>query len=350
MSVAISPETAVNREVIISADSHVMEPPDLWSKALSSRFGDQAPSFPPHKVGEGFQHHPGGQNPHERVKEMAQDGVSAEVLYPTLGLGLFSLDDPALQEACFRVYNDWLLEYCQPALDRLVGIAAISVYNIDQALKELRRCRDGGLKGALIWEAPHPDLPFPSSHYEPLWAAAQDLDMPISLHILTGHGYVKNRPEGVERYRGSVNHKTTEAVNALFDFTHYGILDRYPELKLVMVEHEVGWLPYYVQQWDYYFRRFRKVNPLPINKAPGEYIARQVYCTFFNDPIGTKLLNWWGAENCMWSNDFPHENSTWPRSREVIARDLGSLPEATRARLVRDNVVRLYKMRVPEPV
>ena len=89
MSVAISPETAVNREVIISADSHVMEPPDLWSKALSSRFGDQAPSFPPHKVGEGFQHHPGGQKPHERVKEMAQDGVSAEVLYPTLGLRLF---------------------------------------------------------------------------------------------------------------------------------------------------------------------------------------------------------------------------------------------------------------------
>ncbi|HLY65035.1 MAG TPA: amidohydrolase, partial [Chloroflexota bacterium] len=131
-------------EVLISADSHVMEPHDLWENALSPRFGDQAPKFKKLAVGESFQHHPGGTDPHARVKEMAQDGVSAEVLYPTLGLGLFGLDDPALQEACFKVYNDWLIDYCRVNLDRLIGIAAIPMYNIDAALAELRRCHEAG--------------------------------------------------------------------------------------------------------------------------------------------------------------------------------------------------------------
>jgi predicted TIM-barrel fold metal-dependent hydrolase len=340
-------------ELLISADSHVMEPHDLWEKALTPRFGDAAPKFKKLAVGESFQHHAGGTDPHARVKEMAQDGVSAEVLYPTLGLSLFGLDDAKLQEACFQVYNDWLMDYCKVSPDRLIGIAAIAVYDIDVAVKELRRCKEAGLKGAIVWEVPHADLPFHSSHYDPFWAACQELDMPLSLHILTGHGYVKTRGlngTGVEHYRGSVNIKTYDAMNAVFDLVFYGILERYPRLKLVMVEHEIGWIPWLMQQWDYYYNRFKKVNPPPITMNPSEYYKRQVYATFFNDHVGTETLAFWKDNNCMWSNDFPHENSTWPNSRKVIERDLGSLPEATRAELVRGTVVDLYKLRVPEPV
>ncbi|HEX6513878.1 MAG TPA: hypothetical protein VF157_16360, partial [Chloroflexota bacterium] len=104
------------------------------------------------------------------------------------------------------------------------------------------------------------------------------------------------------------------------------------------------------QQWDYYYNRFKKTNPPPIRMNPSEYYKRQAYATFFNDHVGTQTLGFWKDSNCMWSNDFPHENSTWPRSREVIARDLGHLPEDTRAKLVRGTVVDLYKLRVPEPV
>ncbi|HZU07964.1 MAG TPA: amidohydrolase family protein [Chloroflexota bacterium] len=352
---SVSPE-ARPAEVIISADSHVMEPHDLWVKRLPAAFREQAPRFPEPKLGEGFQAHPGGHDPHERVKEMAVDGVSAEVLYPTLALSLFGLDDAALQEACFQVYNDWLIEYCQVAPERLVGIPAIAVYDVDHGIRELERCRKAGLKGALIWMAPHPDLPFHSEHYERFWAAAQDLDMPISLHILTGHSYFKNvdlhtnTRRGVEHYRGSVNLKLLDAANALFDFIFYGILERYPRLKVVIVETEIGWLPFYLQQWDYYFRRFRKTNPPPIDKEPSEYFARQIYATFFNDAVGGRNLAWDRVDNYMWSNDFPHPNSTWPNSRKVIERDLGHLPPEKRAKLVRENVVRLYNLAVPEPV
>ena len=149
---------ALASDLIISSDSHVMEPVDLWKKGVPEKYRETAPLFPPHQVGEGFQQHAGGWDPNARMKEMEADGLSAEVLYPTLMLDLFALDDPGLQEACFRVYNDWLIDYCSVDTNRLIGIPAIPVYDVDHGIEELERCHKAGLKGALIWQAPHPDL------------------------------------------------------------------------------------------------------------------------------------------------------------------------------------------------
>jgi len=339
-----------NGEIIISADSHVMEPPDLWKTRVPEKYREEAPLFPPHKVGEGFQAHAGGWDPNARIKEMEVDGLSAEVLYPTLELDLFALDDAGLQEACFRVYNDWLIEYCQAAPNRLIGIPSISVYNIDHAVEELKRCQKAGLRGAIIWQAPHADLPFHSDHYNKLWAAAQDLDAPVSLHILTGHSYNKDkgRRKGVEHYRGSVNLKLMDIANAVFEFVFYGVLQKYPKLKIVTVENEIGWLPFMFQQWDYYYRRFRGVNPPPITRDPSEFFRAQVYSTFFNDSVGGHNLEWWGDDNCMWSNDFPHPNSTWPNSLKVIQRDLGHLSAEKRTKILSATVAKLYGLDLSE--
>ena len=336
---------AMTDGLIISSDSHVMEPVDLWKKGVPENYRETAPLFPPHKVGEGFQHHAGGWDPKARIKEMEVDGLSAEVLYPTLMLDLFALDDAGLQEACFRVYNDWLIDYCSVEPNRLVGVPAIPVYNIDVGIKELVRCRKAGLKGAIIWQAPHPDLPFRSDHYDKFWAAAEDLETPVSLHILTGHSYNKDKErKGVERYRGSVNLKLMDIANALFELIFYGVLERHPKLKIVTVENEVGWLPFMFQQWDYYYRRFRGVNPPPITRDPSDFVREQIYACFFNDSVGGHNLAWWGHDNCMWSNDFPHPNSTWPNSIKIIQRDLGHLSEETQAKVLYKNVCRLYDM------
>ncbi|HEX9879593.1 MAG TPA: amidohydrolase family protein [Candidatus Binatia bacterium] len=333
-----------NTGVIISADSHVSEPPDLWATRVPPPLRERAPLFSARNTGEAFGH-PGGFDPHARIEEMETDGVSAEVLYPTIGLKLFALDDAAVQEACFRVYNDWLIDYCQVAPKRLVGIPCITVYDVDRGIKELERCLKAGLKGALIWQAPHPDLPLHSDHYDRFWAAAQDLQVPVSLHILTGHNYSKNRgARTVENYRGSVNFKLFDAVNVLFDFIFYGILERFPRLKVVIVENEIGWIPFLLQQWDYYYHRFGKLNPPPITMEPSRYFYRQVYATFFNDAVGAHNFQRWGVDNYMWSNDFPHGNSTWPNSRQVIQRDLGHLPAEAREKLLCSNVTELYGM------
>jgi predicted TIM-barrel fold metal-dependent hydrolase len=329
-------------ELIVSADSHVMEPVDLWKKGVPERYREAAPVFPPHKLGEGFQQRAGGGDPNARIKEMEVDGVSAEVLYPTLLLGLFSLSDAGLQQACFRLYNDWLIEYCSVNPNRLIGIAAISIYDVDHAVKELERCRKAGLRGALIWQAPHPELPFHSSHYDRFWAAAQDLEAPVSMHILTGHSYHSKERKGIEHYRGSVNLKLLDVANALFDFIFYGVLEKYPKLKIVTVENEGGWLPFMAQQWDYYYRRFREKKPTPLTKDPSAYMREQVFSCFFNDPVCGHNLGWWGQDNLMWSNDYPHWNSTWPNSLKVIRRDLGHLPLETQAKVLAGNACGLY--------
>ena len=201
--------------------------------------------------------------------------------------------------------------------------------------------------GTLIWQVPHADLPFTSDHYERYWAASQDLDMPVHLHILTGFGDSMHRQtaQGMKRYRIGVE-QTREIEDALFDIIFSGVLERYPKLKIVSVENEIGWIPFWLGQCDKNFRRHRHAHPLPMDKPPSEYFARQVYATFFNDHIGGRLFPWWGSDNCMWSNDYPHQNSTWPHSQDVIARDLGGLESGERAKLLNTNVARLYNLNV----
>jgi uncharacterized protein len=338
-------------ELMISADSHVIEDSELWLKQLPSALRDQAPTYRPEEL-TGFTTQPGGHDPHERIKEMETDGVSAEVLYPTLALKLFSIQDPALQEACFRVYNDWLIAYAAVAPERLVGIACISMWDIDRAVQEMERTRKAGLRGALIWEVPAQDLPFRSPHYDPVWQAAQDLDMPVNLHILTTGAErppLLGAPREMNRLYTNVNTRIAEISGALFDFVAAGICHRYPGLKLVIVENEIGWIPFFLQQLDYYYfhKSGKPMAGMPIDRLPSEYFAQQVYATFFNDPIGGKLLQHWGQDNCMWSNDYPHGNSTWPHSREVIERDLGHLPPPIRSKVLSENVARLYGLKLP---
>lgn len=333
-------------ELLLSADSHVIEDPQLWKKRLSPSFQDRAPVFPELKVGGAFQARPGGHDPTARLSEMAQDGVSGEVLYPSFGLDLYGLTDAALQEACFRVYNDWIIEYCAVAPERLFGIGNLSCYNIPNAVKELERCKKSGLRGAMVWQVPPDEFPFHGDHYDRLWAAAQELDMPISLHILTGKPYTFPRqvtPRIAHVYFPYVvNEKLLYASNALSGLIAGGALERFPGLKIVFVENEISWLPFVLSQFDKYWSRGGVQSQMKLN--PGQYFERQIYATFFNDPPSRMMVGHWGTKNFMWSNDYPHPNSTWPNSRDVIQRDLGHLPADAKKRLLSQNVQELYKI------
>jgi predicted TIM-barrel fold metal-dependent hydrolase len=347
MSTAIAARTGQSvlaDELIVSADSHIMEPLDLWDKNLSPALKEKYPKFPArNSPGE----KPGGWDPNARLGEMEVDGVSAEVLYPTYGLRLFALEDAALQEACFRIANDWLIEYCKAAPGRLVGIPMISLYNLKNAVKELERCKKEGLVGSLIWQVPPEHLPFTSDYYDPFWEASQDLAMPVNLHILTGFNYSRFERKGLDIFRTTVNTKVYDAANSLFDLVFSGVMERFPKLKFVYVENEVGWIPFYSHEWDKYFVRHSVKMPLPyMKKLPGDYIKEQVYATFFSDPTGGRLMDWYGQDTFMWSNDYPHAASTWPHSRKVIAEELGHLPKDVLRKVVRENVINLYDLKI----
>ena len=378
---------------VVSSDGHLEIPCDTWTKRVPEKYRDLAPrlihlddgsdavlqegqplarlfnhiasglpyderkQFDP-RPGEAYEDSPGTGTPEQRLHEMELDGVDAEVLFPgtagpTYWRGIKNND---AFKAMVRAYNDWLAEeYCSVAPERLIGIGMISVYNIESAILEMERCKKLGMRGAMVWQCPPEDLPFSSGHYDPFWAAAQQLGMPISIHSLTGIGDSARRfPDrpirgvdrvGLDRYRGSGQ---VDVTTALFDIIFSGVLHRFPELKLVMVENEIGWMPFMLQNWDKSVAKFAGNTTLEIHKPPSEYFMRQVYATSFNDAVGGKMLTWWGQDNWMWSNDFPHPNCTWPHSQEAIARTLGHLPAEDQAKVLRTNAAGIYNIKVPE--
>jgi predicted TIM-barrel fold metal-dependent hydrolase len=345
MSTAAAARTAQSvlaDERIVSADSHIMEPVDLWEKNLTPGLKEKYPKFPPrNSPGE----KPGGWDPRARLGEMEVDGVSAEVLYPTFGLSLFALEDADVQEDCFQIANHWLIDY-KVAPGRLVGIPMISLYNPKNAIMSSSVARRRGwweldLAGSARALAVYCD------YYDPFWEASQDLNMPVNLHILTGFNYSRFDRKGLDIYKATVNTKLYDAANTFFDLVFSGVMGRFPKLKFVYVENEVGWIPFFVHEWDKYFVRHSPKMPLPyMKKLPGEYVAEQVYATFFSDPAGGRLMEDFGQDTFMWSNDYPHAASTWPHSRDIIAKELGHLPKDILRKVVRDNVIKLYDLKI----
>jgi len=333
----------VAAEQRVSADSHMAEPPDLWETRLPAQFRDQALHFPKVEKYKSFQHlRAGGWDPHERLRDQAYDGISAEVLYPSLGQMAYAVDDPLLEEACCRVYNDWMIEFCSVSLERFWGLGLISLWNIDGAVKELERCHRAGLRGACIGLIPADDLPYSSPHYEPFWEACNALEMPVNFHIISGPGRARSEeqwPAGLLP-RGVHKHKL-EMMNAVGDMVISGVLERYPNLKVVVAEAGVGWIPFFAQEFDYYKNRFSgKAEAL--SRPPSDYIYGQVYGAFISDEIGGKLLTWYGQDNFMWSNDYPHPACTWPLSVKAIAQDLGYLPPEVRRKVTCLNAAKVY--------
>ena len=182
--------------------------------------------------------------------------------------------------------------------------------------------------------------------------------MPVSLHILTGYDWSRRTSTDIEPlsdderrdsemrrstygFRGMTNYKLLAAANALHDVIISGALERHPQMRAVFVENEIGWIPFVLDQWDKYYERPQRYVKT-ITSSPSEIFERQVFATFFNDRPGARQLQWWGTGSCMWSSDYPHQNSTWPDSRDYVTRDLGALPPEAQADLAWRNCVELY--------
>ncbi len=329
---------------LISTDSHIQEPDALWAQLpprLYERFVEETKRLRFKSEVPG-----GAMDPHLRLLDQDRDGVSAEILFPNNGMVVFGFDDIETQQAAFSLYNDHIAGFCKVAPQRLIGTPAISVYDIDAAIAEMHRAWDMGLVGALVWQVPDPRLPFTSDHYERLWAAAAEGEAPVHLHILTGHSYNKKQhlQSPVEKIRGAVNSKTHDTVTTLFDLIFSGVFERHRKLKVVLAESECGWLPFMLQQWDYYADRIARKEQLPIARKPSEIFAEHVFCTWLEDYSGTRHFSWWGVDNLMWSNDYPHFNMTFPHSRRNVVHHIGNLPKDVQYKLVRGNAERLYKL------
>ncbi len=374
----------MENERIISSDSHMTEPPDLWEDRIDKAFKDKAPRYYYDEEKESllFSVHglvprnvsrsmamgqkpedykefwkkglevarPGGWDPVERLKDMDVDGVYAAVLYPSRGLSMFMIEDAAYQEACYRAYNDWMAEFCAHNPNRLIGIGMVSLYNIENAIKELTRCKKMGLKGVMIWGVTPEEFPFDSRRYDPFWAEAEALEIPVTLHIATGGDKQTKSKQTVSIAEETVFHisKPNQAECSLTVLIFSGVMERYPRLKFITAEYDMGWVPYFLQHADALHKRWSPMSGIKLSMLPSEYFRKQVYITFIRDPIGLRMVgaSLMGADNFMWCDDYPHGASTWPHSREVIAKNMACLSEEDRWKIIRDNAAKLYDIGV----
>lgn len=365
-------------DLIISADSHMTEPPGLWEERLDQAYRDKAPrmienyqgrkgyffvaeGIEPRSVAGFFaagktaeeltafiqsgysEARAGGWDPGERIKDQEIDGVQAEVLYTSLGFSLFQLPDAGLQEACFRAYNDWLAEFCSHHPKRLYGLALISLYDVENGIKELQRTAKLGLRGAMIWGSPPEDHDYGDRRYDPFWAAAQDLEMPISLHILTGLGKESRIIVGQGRITRYIAFPH-EIQRSLATLISSGVLERYPNLKIVSSENDIGWIPHFLYRLDHAWTKFHAMEGTKLSLRPSDYFKRQVHATFQDDPVGIATRHFFGPDRIMWASDYPHADSTWPHSRKVIAENFAGVPEAEIKQMVAQNAIKLYRM------
>ena len=381
---------------VIDTDSHVNEPPHTWQSRLPSKLKDQGPKVverddgsqgwtwegrPPSPLPEGGglmldkalevggmvnvtremadqavnekprrfeQFRPGNYEPKARIEDMKIDGVDASVIFPAIGMRLWDLKDSELRVASMRAYNDWLAEeLCAGAPDQIFGLACIPTGDgIETAVEELHRSVEKGHKGGFI--DCYPDIPLHDPMYDPLWAAAQELGVPLHWHRANGPS--ANVPRGLSTGGGTGDRAASVAARFYSTITPVtymlfnGVFQRFPGLKLVTAETDFGWLPFLMQICDDQWSRYAVWIGSDADKRPSDYIREQFYCTFMDDEVGCSMLGYTGSDNILWSSDYPHGVTTWPKSQEYIQKNLGKRSEEEREKVLGGNATRLYRL------
>jgi len=379
---------------VISSDSHVVEPPDIWVDRMDkNKFGDRIPHMvkgDPHdfwsvdnkatgqmgaitQAGRRFDRpqdiiqegafadvRPGGYIPSEHVKDMETDGIYGGLVYPSVGLALYrDMEDTELTQAVFSAYNDWLADFCNAYPDRLKGAAMIVIDDkVEDAINEIRRASENGLNSAMISSHPRADLTYDQPMYEPLWAASEEMGITLNLHVTTNRPGAQPVPPGASLssdqlgFRGaSLASRTASGIQneywvrmSLCHIIFSGVLERYPKLKFANVEHELGWIPFFINRMDRAYQEKQQGIPVwfKIDALPSDFMRNNVYHSFQEDGLGIQLRHIIGVENLMWGSDYPHAESTFPKSLEILDKILEGVPEDEKALIVGENAAKLY--------
>ncbi len=353
---------------VISADSHILEPPDLWLKHIDPKFRDRAPHVE-HRDGidvfvcDDVQLVPiapassagnksisartkgrweevvrkGAYDPHERMKDMQLDGLEGEVIYPTQALRMFAIKDPALQRAVFGAYHTWVANFCNTYASKLKGIALISLADVEEAVMEMRRVRKLGLVGLMVSVQPE-GATYSGPAYDRFWATAQELDMPVSLHIATN-------ATGMRSLMADISTRSHWAQWSIADLIFNGVPARFPDIKLISAENDAGWAPALMLRMDEVFNLQRSTQEFYIKDKglrPSEYFRRNVYLSFMYDPPAIFARELIGTRHLLWSSDYPHKETTFPHSQKFIGELFSSIPEQERQLITYENAVRLF--------
>jgi predicted TIM-barrel fold metal-dependent hydrolase len=367
---------------VISADSHVTEHPDCYVTRVDKRYRERAPHlvFNP-KMGdtmvlEGIRPlvlslaSAAGEDPEElltkrgddarfevlprggweleaRLKAQDEDGVAAEILYPTIGMEVCNLKDVALKKACMDAYNLWLAEFIAGAPERLFGLGQTPMRDVDESIADLRKMKELGMVGVMLPGFPAiPDHDYDDEIYDPFWDACVDLGLPPSFHILTaGDGASLGRQRGHKLNSFMAVIRSNQDIMGMMVLG--AVFERNPRLRIVCVEADAGWVPHYLHRIDHgyeYHRYWMRAKPLA--RKPSDYFLEHIYLTCQDDAPALRYKDDLNIHRLLWANDYPHPDSTWPISRQLLREQMAHLSQTERDLILHDNSASLYGLTV----
>jgi len=377
---------------ILDADAHVNEPPNLWQDAVPGKWKERAPRVVKTDKGEvwhfdggrekwpvgltaaagqsWFQMGPMGQtyetmrpgsfDTDARLADMDADGIYAQVLYPSVtlkGAKIYS-GERELQLACVRAYNEWIASFCAGSGGRLVPQAIVPTTGLQDATAELDHALKSGHRGAVISSFPNGSL-FPQAEDDPFWARAQEARFPIAVHI---GSFLRTPPPAAKKGEGAWQGSLAFVARAAWtkaggqtldvacDLLFSGIFQRFPGLRIVLVEANIGWIPTLLEQSDDMFRRYRWWTGAhrEMSEMPSRIFHRNFYSTFMVDRSGIELRHRMNLDHLMWSTDYPHSGTDWPDSAVTLERVFRGVPRGEVKKMLHDNCRDLYGLEVPE--
>jgi predicted TIM-barrel fold metal-dependent hydrolase len=375
---------------MISADDHIdlgYLPKDLWTERMPKSLRDRAPHVEDRgekgeywvcdgetwgeyrgerwfarsvrtrlaldRGGVGEAHRP--TTPAKRLADMDRDGVEASLMFPPIIA--MQVGDPALRNACVQAYNDWARDFAQAAPNRFYPVAMLSPVDAEAARDEVTRAAKLGFREAsfLVNDV---TLAMNQRPWDVFWDAAEESGIVIAYHVggSVQSGTVRATIDGLkpEQRQGvfdmGLSNGATSFFNPFVNMFNFGTLERHAELRFCLAESGIGWIPFVVQEMDYRYRRQferKKAAEIPLERMPSDIFKRQVWATYQTDFVGLHLIGFFGEGHVLWGSDYPHPDSTWPFSREVIDRDSAHLSPEMKKKVIHDNAAALYGIESP---
>lgn len=289
---------------------------------------------------------PGGFDPALRLADMNAEGIDQAVLYPSVGLYMWALRDPAPAVSLARSYNDWLASYCSAAPDRLFGAAMLPVQDPSEAVNELRRAHDElGFPAAFV--RPNPCCGRTLSHraYEPLWSAAEEIGVVIGVH--EGSSVILPTLGSDRPFNPLVLHAVSHSFEQMLAFAElasFGVFERHPHLRVLFLESSGGWVPFWLERLDEQAESFGEFCP-QMKCRPSEYFARQCFISYeIDEKTLPALAPFIGEERIVWGSDYPHHDCTFPGAVLQLRRTIASMEPAARERVLGDNARAAYAL------
>jgi predicted TIM-barrel fold metal-dependent hydrolase len=382
-----------DRYTVIDVDTHLTEPPDAWTARMPSHLHDRVPHIErvdgrdtwvaggerlgapgfysmagwngvmPASIPDTFDDiDPAMYDPRARIRFLDEEGIEAQILYPNVGgfgNGYFlRLGDRDLVASCVRAYNDFLTDWTSVAPDRLLAVTALPFWDLELAVVELRRGIEAGHRAVNFCNQPqdYGQPPLADRHWDPIWAAAQEAELPISFHVgggSMGTLLVDNAGLGWMTNFARVSSLIfMDNMRCLADLIFGGVCHRFPRLRFVSVESGVGWIPAALETFDWQWRGGGIVDEHPeYDLLPSEYFRRQIYgCFWFERQTALDAIRTY-PDNILFESDYPHPTCQHPgprspgqRPRHYATEVLGQLPEEVIVKVLQTNAAQLYRV------